>query len=81
VAHAILAGDAETGVTSADGWQLDHGPILATRPMKIGVHDDAAGLTQAPGRSRAQLLVETLERIEEIKQWNRCTLRRQSRGD
>jgi len=68
VAHAILAGDAETGVTIMRmDEQLDHGPILATRPMKIGVHDDAAGLTKRLADLGAQLLVETLERIEEIK--------------
>ena len=68
VAHAILAGDAETGVTIMRmDEQLDHGPILATRAMKIGVHDDAAGLTKHLAELGAQLLVETLERIEEIK--------------
>jgi len=68
VAHAILAGDTETGVTIMRmDEQLDHGPILATRSTKIGAHDDAAGLTQRLADLGAQLLVETLERIDEIK--------------
>jgi methionyl-tRNA formyltransferase len=67
VAHAILAGDAETGVTIMKmDEQLDHGPILATRATQIGAHEDAAALTSRLAEMGAQLLIETLEHIEEI---------------
>jgi methionyl-tRNA formyltransferase len=67
VAHAILAGDSETGVTIMRmDEKLDHGPILATRATEIGAHEDAAGLTSRLAEIGAQLLVDTLERINEI---------------
>jgi methionyl-tRNA formyltransferase len=69
VAHAILAGDAETGVTIMRmDEQLDHGPILATRSTPIGAHENAAELTARLAEIGAKLLVETLEHIEEIKE-------------
>ena len=69
VAHAILAGDAETGVTIMRmDEQLDHGPILATRATPIGAHEDAVELTSRLAEIGAQLLVETIERIGEIRQ-------------
>jgi methionyl-tRNA formyltransferase len=68
VAHAILAGDAETGVTIMRmDEQLDHGPILATHATPIGVHEGAVELTSRLADLGAKLLVESLERIEEIK--------------
>jgi methionyl-tRNA formyltransferase len=68
VAHAILAGDAETGVTIMQmDEQLDHGAILAQRGTQIGAHEDAAALTSRLAEMGAQLLVETLDRIDEIK--------------
>lgn len=68
VAHAILAGDRETGVTimRMDA-QLDHGPVLASRKAVIGVDEDALTLTNRLAGSGAELLVETLEHLEEIK--------------
>jgi methionyl-tRNA formyltransferase len=68
VAHAILAGDRETGVTIMRmDEQLDHGPILAARTTAIGEREDAAALTARLAEMGAQLLVETLERLEETE--------------
>jgi methionyl-tRNA formyltransferase len=68
VARAILAGDAETGVTIMRmDEQLDHGPILAVKRTGIGVREDAAALTARLADIGASLLVETLERLESIE--------------
>jgi methionyl-tRNA formyltransferase len=68
VAAAILGGDSETGVTIMRmDEQLDHGPILATRSVEIGAHEDAVALTARLAVLGAELLVETVENIEEIK--------------
>jgi methionyl-tRNA formyltransferase len=68
VAAAILAGDSETGVTIMRmDEQLDHGPILATRSVEIGAHEDAGALTSRLAVLGAALLVETLEHLEERK--------------
>lgn len=46
IAHAILAGDAETGVTLMEGTaELDAGPVLATRRTPVLADDDAGALT------------------------------------
>jgi methionyl-tRNA formyltransferase len=67
VAHAILAGDRETGVTIMRmDEKLDHGPILAVRKTAIGEREDAAALTARLAVMGAELLVETLERLEQI---------------
>jgi methionyl-tRNA formyltransferase len=67
VAHAILAGDRETGVTIMKmDEQLDHGPILAVRATAIGEREDAAALTSRLASIGAELLVETVGRLEEI---------------
>jgi len=67
IAHAILAGDRETGVTIMRmDEQLDHGPILATRATAIGEREDAAALTERLAQMGAELLVETLARLDEI---------------
>lgn len=69
VARAILAGDAETGVTIMRmDEQLDHGPIIATHTTQIGAHEDAAELTSRLAKMGAELLVETLDRIDKIKE-------------
>jgi methionyl-tRNA formyltransferase len=66
VAAAILAGDSETGVTIMRmDEQLDHGPILATRSVEIGAREDAVALTSRLADLGAELLVETLEHLEE----------------
>jgi methionyl-tRNA formyltransferase len=68
VAGAILAGDAETGVTIMRmDEQLDHGPILAMRATAIAAGEDAAALTSRLAVVGAYLLVETLARIDEIE--------------
>jgi methionyl-tRNA formyltransferase len=68
IAHAILSGDPETGVTIMRmDEQLDHGPILAVRQTAIGEGEDAAALTARLAIMGAELLVETLGRLDEIK--------------
>lgn len=68
VAHAILAGDRETGVTIMRmDEQLDHGPILASRLTAIAEREDAAALTARLAGIGADLLIETLERLWEIE--------------
>ena len=68
VAGAILAGDRETGVTIMRmDEQLDHGPILATRETAIGSREDGAALTARLAEMGAELLVETLARLDEIE--------------
>jgi methionyl-tRNA formyltransferase len=68
IAHAILAGDAETGVTIMRmDEKLDHGPVLAGRRTAVGDREDAAALTSRLAAMGAELLVETLERLDEIK--------------
>jgi len=68
VAAAILAGDSDTGVTIMRmDEQLDHGPILATRSAQIGAHEHAAALTSRLAVLGAELLVETLAHLVEIK--------------
>ena len=68
IARAILAGDAETGVTIMRmDEQLDHGPILAVRSTEVGEREDAVKLTRRLADMGARLLVETLERLEAIE--------------
>lgn len=68
VAGAILAGDVATGVTIMRmDEQMDHGPILAARSVEIGAHEDAVALTSRLSVLGAELLVETLEHLEEKK--------------
>jgi methionyl-tRNA formyltransferase len=68
IAHAILAGDRETGVTIMKmDEQLDHGPVLAAEKTKIGEREDAVALTGRLAEIGARLLVETLERLERIE--------------
>ena len=68
VAHAILSADDVTGVTIMKmDEQLDHGPILAMRSSPIGAGEDAAALTRRLAEMGAKLLVETLDRLDEIE--------------
>jgi methionyl-tRNA formyltransferase len=68
VAHAILSGDAETGVTIMQmDEQLDHGPVLAVRKTAIGREEDASALTSRLAGMGAALLVETLEHLGGVK--------------
>jgi methionyl-tRNA formyltransferase len=68
IAYAILSGDAETGVTIMRmDEQLDHGPVLAVRRTAIGEGENAAALTARLALMGAELLVETVGRLDEIK--------------
>jgi methionyl-tRNA formyltransferase len=68
IAHAILAGDRETGVTIMKmDEQLDHGPILSMRRTEIGAREDAPGLTARLARLGAELLVDTIARLDGIE--------------
>lgn len=61
IQHAILAGDAETGVSimqMAPG--LDRGPVYARRSTPIGVEETAGGLHDRLSRLGAELLTEML---------------------
>ena len=65
VQAAILAGDAETGVTTM--WmteKLDQGPLFASRRVPIGPEEDAGSLTDRLAEEGARCLAETLDRIE-----------------
>jgi methionyl-tRNA formyltransferase len=68
VAHAILAGDHETGVTIMKmDEQLDHGPLLAAEALQIGAGEDAPALTDRLAETGAGLLVETIARLDEVQ--------------
>jgi methionyl-tRNA formyltransferase len=68
IAHAILAGDRETGVTIMKmDEQLDHGPILSMRRTEVGPREDAPGLTARLSRMGADLLVDTVARLDSIE--------------
>jgi methionyl-tRNA formyltransferase len=68
VARAILAGDAETGVTIMKmDEQLDHGPLLAVRATPIGEQEDAVTLTARLAEMGAELLVETLAHLDDLR--------------
>jgi methionyl-tRNA formyltransferase len=67
VAHAILAGDPDTGVTIMQmDEQVDHGPILAASSTEIRPGEDAAVLTARLAELGASLLVDTLDRLDSI---------------
>jgi methionyl-tRNA formyltransferase len=79
VAHAILAGDQETGVTIMRmDEQLDHGPLLAVEATNIDEREDAVGLTARLAEMGAALVVDTLARLDQIvaveQQHGRATL-------
>jgi methionyl-tRNA formyltransferase len=68
VAHAILAGDRETGVTIMKmDEQLDHGPVLAARATPIGEREDAGALTSRLAAIGGELLVDVLGRLDELE--------------
>jgi methionyl-tRNA formyltransferase len=68
IAHAILAGDGDTGVTIMKmDEQLDHGPLLAVQATPIGEAEDAVALTARLAAMGALLLVITLENLDAIR--------------
>ncbi|MEW5717361.1 MAG: methionyl-tRNA formyltransferase [Chloroflexota bacterium] len=61
---AILAGDAETGITLMQMDEgLDTGPILAQRALPIAADDTTGTLTPKLANLAAELMLETLPRI------------------
>ena len=65
IAHAIMEGDAETGVTTMrmdEG--IDTGDILLQRATAIGETETCGELTERLSKIGAELLLETLERLE-----------------
>jgi len=65
IQRAILAGDAETGVTIIQLDQgLDTGPMLAQRRVTIAAGIDAAQLAAQLAAQGAALLLETLDALE-----------------
>jgi methionyl-tRNA formyltransferase len=64
VQRAILAGDAETGVTIMQLDEgLDTGPLLAQRRVPIGAHTNGAQLQTLLAQTGAELLLATLDAI------------------
>jgi methionyl-tRNA formyltransferase len=67
VAHAVLTGDRTTGVTIMRMDELlDHGPVLSTRETPIGAHENAAELAERLAPMGAELLAETVARLDGI---------------
>ncbi len=65
IAHAILAGDHETGISIMQmDAGLDTGPVLATRKFAIEPGIDAGMLHDVLAKAGAALLVETLAKVE-----------------
>ena len=61
VERAIMAGDAETGVTiHRTTAELDAGPIAAQRPFEIGPDDDAGAVYERAAALAVELLDEAL---------------------
>ena len=87
IARAIMAGDAESGVTLMKmDEQLDHGPVLASESVRIAAGEDAPALTSRLAEMGADLLTATIDRRDELKpveqDHSRATLApRLSRGD
>ena len=68
VAHAILSGDGETGVTIMKmDEQLDHGPVLTSRTILIRPGEDTPALTERLAEAGAELLVQTIARLDEVQ--------------
>ncbi len=64
VAHALLAGDAVTGVTLMQMDEgLDTGPMLATLPTPISDTDDRGKLTARLAVMAAQILMDNLDAL------------------
>ncbi len=64
VHRAVMAGDAETGVTIMRVVEaLDAGPMLARRQLPIGPDDTTAEIEPALARLGAALAIETIDRM------------------
>jgi len=66
IQHTIMAGERETGVTTMlmDAG-LDTGPILLQRQVEIGPQETAGELEARLAKIGAELLIETLDRLQE----------------
>lgn len=61
IAHAILAGDPQTGITLMQGTaSLDRGPVVATAATEIGPTETAGQLTERLARLGGELLEREL---------------------
>jgi methionyl-tRNA formyltransferase len=68
VAHAILSGDRETGVTIMQmDQELDHGPVLAMRAVTVEAREDSVHLTSRLAEVGARLLVDTVGRLDDLE--------------
>jgi methionyl-tRNA formyltransferase len=64
IAHAILAGDSETGVSLMRvEREMDAGPVAAQRALAIGAEETAGELSARLAVLAAELLAEQIERI------------------
>ncbi len=67
IQRAIMAGDAETGICiMAMEAGLDTGPVLLRARTPIGAEETAGELQQRLARMGAELIVEALERLDEL---------------
>ncbi len=66
IAAAILAGDSETGITvQYISLYMDAGAVVAARRLPLTGEETTGSLTQRVAEQAGDLLVDTLERIEE----------------
>ncbi len=64
IQHALLAGDATTGVTIMQmDAGLDTGPMIATHPVPIAAHDTGGSLTARLAETGAAAIVAALARL------------------
>jgi methionyl-tRNA formyltransferase len=64
IAHAILAGDAETGVSVMRlEREMDAGPVAAMRSIGIGPDETTGSLTERLARLTADAVADTVEKI------------------
>jgi methionyl-tRNA formyltransferase len=64
IAHAILAGETETGVSVMRlEREMDAGPVAAMRSIGIGLDETTGSLTERLGRLTADAIADTVEEI------------------
>ncbi len=64
IAHAILAGDTETGVSVMRlEREMDAGPVAAMRSLSIGADETTGSLTERLARLTADAVADTVEEI------------------
>ena len=64
IAHAILAGDTETGVSVMRlEREMDAGPVAALRSLSIGPDENTGSLTERLARLSADAVADTVEEI------------------